>query len=145
MAIYVKPFPVSAFTLASYTLPVSQFPKSIRNRIKRKIPNSKRNSQYTALLLGQLSVFDQFSGRGLGDEALLFIKTWVSGKSNISGCRYLIVDAINNEKVINLYQRNGYKLIFETIEDETEYMRLDLEPEYKRARLMYFDLIPQAS
>ena len=27
------------------------------------------------------------------------------------------------------------------IADEIEYMKLDLEPEYKRTRLMYFDLI----
>lgn len=96
-------------------------------------------------MLGQLAVFDKFAGHGIGDEVLLFIKTWVSGKSNISGCRYLIVDATNNEKVINFYQRNGFKFIFDTIEEEIEYMRLDLEPEYKRTRLMYFDLILLAS
>lgn len=31
--------------------------------------------------------------------------------------------------------------IFDDISDEIEYMKLDLEPEYKRTRLMYFDLI----
>lgn len=126
-------------------LPVSQFPKSIRNRLNRKIPNPKRNNQYPAVLLGQLSVFDDFSGRKIGDDVLEFIKCFVKDDSYPTGCRYLIVDATNNEKVINFYQRNGFKFIFETIEDEIEYMRLDLEPEYKRTRLMYFDLILLAS
>lgn len=43
--------------------------------------------------------------------------------------------------MIDFYQRNGFKFIFENIADEIEYMKLDLEPEYKRTRLMYFDLI----
>lgn len=133
--------PVAAFTVSNSMLPVTNFPQNIKNRINRHIPNQKRNSQYPAVLVGQLAVFDTFAGKHIGDEVLSFIKGWFVDPLNKTGCRYIIVDAINNEKVIGFYQRNGFKFIFDKIEDEIEYMKLDMEPEYKRTRLMYFDLI----
>lgn len=132
---------VAAFTVSNSMLPVTHFPKNIKNRISRQIPNPKRNSQYPAVLVGQLVVFDAFAGRHIGDEVLSFIKSWFIDPLNKTGCRYVIVDAINNDKVIDFYQRNGFKFIFDKIEDEIEYMKLDMDPEYKRTRLMYFDLI----
>ena len=122
-------------------LPVVNFPKNIKNRINRQIPNPKRNSQYPAVLIGQLAVFDAFSGMHIGDEVLSFIKGWFIEPLNKTGYRYVVVDAVNNDKVIDFYQRNGFKFILDKIEDEIEYMKLDMEPEYKRTRLMYFDLI----
>lgn len=132
---------VAAFTVSNSMLPVSDLPKSIKNRINRPIPNTKRNSQYPAVLVGQLAVFDSFSGNQIGDEVLSFIKGWFIDPLNKTGCRYIIVDAANNNKVLDFYQRNGFRFIFDNITDEIEYMKLDLEPEYKRTRLMYFDLI----
>lgn len=132
---------VAAFTVSNSMLPVSSLPKNIKNRINRPIPNIKRNSQYPAVLVGQLAVFDNFSGNHIGDEILSFIKGWFIDPLNKTGCRYVIVDAANNDKVLDFYERNGFKFIFDKIEDEIEYMKLDLEPEYKRTRLMYFDLI----
>ena len=132
---------VAAFTVSNSMLPVSSLPKNIKNKINRPIPNIKRNSQYPAVLVGQLAVFDSFAGKHFGDEILSFIKGWFIDPLNKTGCRYIIVDASNHQKVIDFYQRNGFKFIFENIADEIEYMKLDLEPEYKRTRLMYFDLI----
>lgn len=132
---------VAAFTVSNSMLPVSSLPKNIKNKINRPIPNIKRNSQYPAVLVGQLAVFDSFAGKHIGDEILSFIKGRFIDPLNKTGCRYIIVDASNHQKVIDFYQRNGFKFIFENIADEIEYMKLDLEPEYKRTRLMYFDLI----
>lgn len=132
---------VAAFTVSNSMLPVSSLPKNIKNKINRPIPNIKRNSQYPAVLVGQLAVFDSFAGKHIGDEILSFIKGWFIDPLNKTGCRYIIVDAANHQKVIDFYQRNGFNFIFENIADEIEYMKLDLEPEYKRTRLMYFDLI----
>ena len=132
---------VAAFTVSNSMLPIVNFPKSIKNRINRQIPNPKRSTQYPAVLIGQLTVFDAFSGKHIGDEVLSFIKGWFIEPLNKTGCRYVVVDAVNNDKVIDFYQRNGFKFIFDKIEDEIEYMKLDMGPEYKRTRLMYFDLI----
>ena len=132
---------VAAFTVSNSMLPVSSLPKNIKNKINRPIPNIKRNSQYPAVLVGQLAVFDSFAGKHIGDEILSFIKGCFIDPFNKTARRYIIVDAPNHQKVIDFYQRNGFKFIFENIADEIEYMKLDLEPEYKRTRLMYFDLI----
>lgn len=132
---------VAAFTVSNSMLPVSDFPKPIKNKINRRIPNTKRNSQYPAVLIGQLAVFDTFAGQRIGDEVLTFIKGWFIDPLNKTGCRYIIVDAANNDKVLDFYKRNGFRFIFDNISEEIEYMKLDLEPEYKRTRLMYFDLI----
>lgn len=132
---------VAAFTVSNSLLPVQSFPKKVKNRISRPIPNIKRNSQYPAVLVGQLAVFDSFSGSRIGDEILSFIKGWFIEPLNKTGCRFLIVDAANNLKVINFYKRNGFKFIFDNIDEELEYLKLDFETENKRTRLMYFDLI----
>ena len=109
---------VAAFTVSNSMLPVSSLPKNIKNKINRPIPNIKRNSQYPAVLVGQLAVFDSFAGKHIGDEILSFIKGWFIDPLNKTGCRYIIVDASNHQKVIDFYQRNGFKFIFENIADE---------------------------
>jgi len=132
---------VSAFTVSNSMLPVDRFPKNIQRRINKNVPFVKRKVQHPAVLVGQLAVFDGYNHLGIGDEMLNFIKAWFLSPKNKTGCRYLIVDAVNHPKVIDFYVRNGFKFIFDNIEDEIEYMQLNLDPEYKRTRLMYFDLI----
>lgn len=132
---------VSAFTVSNSMLPVDRFPRRIRDKINKNVPFVKRHIQHPAVLVGQLAVFDGYNHLGIGDETLDYIKTWFTSSDNKTGCRYLIVDAINHPKVLDFYTRNGFKFIFNNLEDEIEYMELDLEPEYKKTRLMYFDLI----
>jgi len=132
---------VSAFTVSNSMLPVDRFPRKIRERINKNVPFVKRHIQHPAVLLGQLAVFDGYHHLGVGDEVLDYIKTWFTSSDNKTGCRYILVDAVNHPKVLDFYTRNGFKFIFNNIEDEIAYMELDLEPEYKRTRLMYFDLI----
>lgn len=97
--------PVAAFTVSNSMLPVSEFPKPVRNHLNRSIPNKKRNTQYPAVLIGQLAVFDAFAGRHIGDEVLTFIKGWFVEPLNKTGCRYIIVDAANHPKVLDFYIR----------------------------------------
>lgn len=132
---------VSAFTVSNSMLPVDRFPRRIREKINKNVPFVKRRVQHPAVLLGQLAVFDGYNHLGIGDETLDYIKTWFSSSDNKTGCRYIIIDAINHPKVLDFYIRNGFMFIFDTIEAEIKYMNLDLDPEYKRTRLMYFDLI----
>ncbi|MCS2517629.1 hypothetical protein NXW37_29000 [Bacteroides thetaiotaomicron] len=61
-------------------------------------------------------VFDSFAGKHIGDEILSFIKGWFIDPLNKTGCRYIIVDASNHQKVIDFYQRNGFKFIFEILQ-----------------------------
>lgn len=125
---------------------VDSLPSNLRNKLNRKIPNAKRRPQYPAVLVGQLAVSDLFCGHHVGDELLDFIKSWFIDPLNKTGCRYVIVDAVNHQKVFEYYQRNGFKFLFSSDEEEWTFLHnkgqeptTPIEP--MKTRLMYFDLI----
>ena len=137
---------VCAFTVANSSVKVDSLPSNLRNTLNRKIPNAKRRPQYPAVLVGQLAVSDLFSGHHVGDELLDFIKSWFIDPLNKTGCRYVIVDAVNHPKVFEYYQRNGFKFLFSSDEEEWIFLHnkgleqtTPIEP--MKTRLMYFDLI----
>lgn len=137
---------VCAFTFANSSVKVDSLPSNLRNKLNRKIPNAKRRPQYPAVLVGQLAVSDLFSGHHVGDELLDFIKSWFIDPLNKTGCRYVIVDAVNHPKVFEYYQRNGFKFLFSSDEEEWTFLHnkgleqtTPIEP--MKTRLMYFDLI----
>lgn len=137
---------VCAFTVANSSVKVDSLPSNLRNKLNRKIPNAKRRPQYPAVLVGQLAVSDLFSGHHVGDELLDFIKSWFIDPLNKTGCRYVIVDAVNHPKVFEYYQRNGFKFLFSSDEEEWTFLHnKGIEPttpiEPMKTRLMYFDLI----
>lgn len=137
---------VCAFTVANSSVKVDSLPSNLRNKLNRKIPNAKRRPQYPAVLVGQLAVSDLFSRHHVGDELLDFIKSWFIDPLNKTGCRYVIVDAVNHPKVFEYYQRNGFKFLFSSDKEEWTFLHnKGLEPatpvEPMKTRLMYFDLI----
>lgn len=136
---------VAAFTVANSSIRVDNMPKPKRNKLNRKIPFSKQRSQYPAVLVGQLVVFDEFSGLDLGREVLDFIKAWFIDPLNKTGCRYIVVDAINKEKVLRFYLDNGFDFIFVSDEEEMKYLskaeNVADDNLFRETRLMYFDLM----
>lgn len=137
---------ICAFTVANSSVKVDSLPSNLRNKLNRKIPNAKRRPQYPAVLVGQLAVSDLFYGHHVGDELLDFIKSWFIDPLNKTGCRYVIVDAVNHQKVFEYYQRNGFKFLFSSDEEEWTFLHnKGQEPttliEPMKTRLMYFDLI----
>ena len=135
-----------AFTVANSSVKIDSLPLNLRNKLNRKIPNAKRRPQYPPVLVGQLAVSDLFSGHHVGDELLDFIKSWFIDPLNKTGCRYVIVDAVNHPKVFEYYQRNGFKFLFSSDKEEWTFLHnKGLEPatpvEPMKTRLMYFDLI----
>ncbi len=151
---------VCAFTVANSSIKVSGLPNKKRNKINRSIPHSKRHSQYPAVLVGQLAVFDKYKGHNIGKELMDFIKSWFIDPLNKTGCRYIVVDAINQAKVRKYYEDNFFKYIFSSDEEEMQYMSHSTEQHnifqrikykfcpnnmsnniFRRTRLMFFDLI----
>lgn len=136
---------VGAFTLANSSVRVDNMPKSKRNKLNRKIPFSKQRSQYPAVLVAQLAVFDGFEGQNIGREMLNFIKSWFLDPLNKTGCRYVIVDAVNHEKVLQFYLDNGFDFIFSSDEEEMQYMsKSESMPDghvFRETRLMVCDLM----
>ena len=135
----------AAFSVANSSVRVDDMPKSKRNKLNRKIPFSKQRSQYPAVLVSQLAVFDNFGGKNIGKEVLDFIKAWFISPLNKTGCRYMIVDAVNNPKVLQFYIDNGFDFIFSSDEEEMLYMSKNVQVEdgnvFRETRLMIFDLM----
>lgn len=69
-----------------------------------------------------------------------FIKYWFIEEENKTGCRFIVVDAYNNELAIKYYERNGFTFLFDNEAEEKEYFGITTENQL-RTRLMYFDLI----
>lgn len=133
---------VCAFTLSNSSISADRLTNNQRNRLNRSIPNAKRRRQYPAVLIGQLAVFDGFSGKRIGDELLDFIKALTLDQEMKSACRYLLVDAVNAVKVIDFYKRNGFKMLFASDAEESSYLGKSSDSTNKlKTRLMYFDLI----
>lgn len=56
-----------------------------------------------------------------------FIKIWFTD-DNKTGCRFIIVDAYNNEETIHFYQKNNFAFLLKNDElDETRLMIFDLK------------------
>lgn len=94
----------------------------VASRLHKSLPYEKRNSLYPGVLIGQLSVFDNFKNNHIGNELMDFIKAWFIEPLNKTGCRYVIVDAMNHPKVRKFYENNGFDYIFSSDEEEKNYM-----------------------
>jgi GNAT superfamily N-acetyltransferase len=131
---------VCAFTLANSSVDARNLPNSRRKKLTENIPHEKSLSTYPATLIGRLAVSKNYNGRGIGSELLNYIKFGVTDPNNRAACRYLTVDAYNNEATLKFYEANGFKFLFSTEEQEKEHIGMQLDRELK-TRLMYYDLI----
>ncbi|MBO5024805.1 MAG: GNAT family N-acetyltransferase [Bacteroidaceae bacterium] len=128
-------------TLANDSVKAQFIASSARNRLQRSIINAKRGMNYPAVLIGRLGVSSEYRGRGLniGSQILDFIKGWFRANDNKTGCRFIVVDAYNNEKTMHFYEKNGFKPLYKTEQEERAF--LDLTPEEPlETRFMFFDL-----
>ena len=67
------------------------------------------------------------------------IKWWLRHVANLIAARYVVVDAVNNEKVLQFYSRNQFWTIFKTEEDERIANKIQ-EGERLHTRFMVADL-----
>jgi GNAT superfamily N-acetyltransferase len=153
---------ICAFTVANDSIKINQLPKSRKNKLNRKIPQAKRLGSYPSVLIGRLGVNKNYKRKGIGKDLMDVIKYWFIENSNKTGCRYIVVDAYNEEEPLGYYLNNGFEFLFDTEVDEKKYsgLRIDLtkrqlfynkirrffhikeiQSEKLITRLMYFDLI----
>jgi len=131
---------VCAFTLSNSSVDVRHLPGSRKKKVIADIPREKHLSSYPAMLIGRLGVNENFRNRGIGSELVEIICTIATEEKNSSSCRYLTVDAYNNEITMKFYEANGFNYLFSTGQQEKEYIGMPEEKELK-TRLMYMDLI----
>jgi len=131
---------VCAFTLSNSSIDSRYLPNSRRKKLTENIPHEKSLYSYPATLIGRLGVSKDFGGKGIGTELMDFIKLWLLERENRTACRFLPVDAYNKEKILNYYEKNGFKYLFSTGQQEKQYIGMPEDKELK-TRLMYFDLL----
>lgn len=99
--------------------------------LRPKLPYAQRgHNNYPAVKLGRLAVDENYSGQNIGTQILDAVKMSFVTK-NKTGCRFITVDAYNNDKTISFYQKNGFYFFPDDEEDKGQ-----------TTRLMYFDLKP---
>ena len=131
---------ICVFTLSNSSIDARNLPNNRKRKLTEKIPNEKSLSSYPAALIRRLGVDKQYGSKGIGTELMDFIKQWMLDPSNKTACRYLTVDAYNNERTLKFYEANGFKNIFSSESQEKEHIGFPSEKELK-TRFMYFDLM----
>ncbi|HWZ21830.1 MAG TPA: GNAT family N-acetyltransferase [Cytophagaceae bacterium] len=107
------------------------FTKTIFNRLHRKesIPNDKRIKQYPSVKVGRLGVNKKYHGTGIAYQLMDFIKgiCILDHKPACPAIKFLILDALNKERQIKYYQKNGFVFLLDNDSEEEN-------------RIMYFNL-----
>lgn len=134
---------VCAFTLANAGIRVSDLPNARKKKIEADIPHIKALKDYPAVLVARLGVSKDYRLLNIGSDALSYIKLWFLEPYNKTGCRFMIVDAYNNAETISFYEKNGFKTVFSSEQQEKDYRHLVPEVSLN-TRLMYYDLMETA-
>ncbi|MCM1066649.1 MAG: GNAT family N-acetyltransferase [Muribaculaceae bacterium] len=132
---------IGLVTLANDSIKAKNITSAARNRLQRSINNAKRGINYPAVLIGRLGVSADYRGKGLsiGSQILDFLKDWFKSNDNKTGCRFLVVDAYNNEATIRFYEKNGFKPLYKSEEEERNFLGLKSD-DLLETRFMFFDL-----
>lgn len=95
--------------------------------------------RYPAILIGRIGVSSQYRRMGVGSQVLTYIKKWFLHPMSKCACRYLIVDAVNDEDVMTYYEANGFRLLYRDEQAERTAFSISGD-EPLRTRMMYCDL-----
>lgn len=131
---------VCAFTVSNDSIRVDISPNSRGKKVQKSIPYTKQMRRYPGVLIGRLGINVEFKHQGIGTDLMEFIKSWFLDAGNKTGCRFLIVDAYNEDIPLGYYQKNGFKFLFSSENQEAESTGWNKNVKLK-TRLMYFDLI----
>lgn len=130
---------VCFFTVSNDLLQLKEAGSSKKSKIKKAMPRAKHRPDYPSVKIGRLGVNKQYHGSGISHQLMDFIKGWFRFR-NKTGCRFVIVDAYNENKVLRYYEKNDFDyLLSEEKEKEININRLDEDGSLK-TRLMFFDL-----
>lgn len=130
---------IVAFTVANDSLRIYDLPN---NRRKKLIESTHKHlKRYPGVLIGRLGVNKDYCGKGYGSEILDYVKNWFSEPENKTGCRFVIVDALNSPRVLKFYSENKFSFLFSTDTQELAYEKVNVNQKKPNTRLMYFDLL----
>jgi len=96
--------------------------------------------RFPAALIGRLGTNKDFARLGYGSAIMDFIKV-LFRTNNRTGCRFLIVDALNRHETLRFYEKNGFRYLIANERLEAKYMGIGMSHLPLNTRLMYFDLL----
>lgn len=133
---------VAMITLANAGIQTTHLNNNPKRHLNKGIAHNKQGRTYPAVLIGRLGVNVNFQGPEyrIGAQIMDFIKEWFTTEDNKTGCRFVLVDAVNTPRTTRYYERNGFTPLFPRIADEKDYYSINQEEEL-RTRMYYFDLI----
>lgn len=133
---------VAAFTVSNDSIRMTSklCEDAKKHFLQRAELEEKRLRRFPAVLIGRLATNKDYAGRGVGTAVMDFMKRWFRF-DNKTGCRFLIVDAYNNEATIHYYQKNGFRFLVEDERLEAKYVGIGVGRLPLHTRLMYYDLI----
>ena len=133
---------VGMITLANASIQTTHLQNHPRRKLNNRITFSKQGRTYPGVLIGRLGVNIDFQGSKYcaGTQIMDFIKDWFRSYDNKTGCRFILVDAVNNEHAIAYYERNGFRPLFPRIDDEKSFYHIP-DSEKLRTRMYYYDLL----
>ena len=102
--------------------------------------HDKTLKRFPAVLIGRLGTNKDFAGQGYGTAIMDFIKV-LFRTNNRTGCRFLIVDALNRPDTLHYYEKNGFCYLIADERLEAKYMGIGMGHLPLNTRLMYFDLL----
>lgn len=133
---------VAFFTVSNDSVKTTFIPKSSTNKIQRKIPGQKHLRTYPAVLIGRLGVNIEYQGKNyhVGQQVINYLKSWFIEEDNKTGCRFLVVDAYNRERILRFYERNKFKYLYtDEAQERSEQHIYDDSPIHTRH--MFLDLL----
>lgn len=133
---------VTAFTLSNDSIRITN---RITDEYKEQFLadtelRDKSLKRFPAVLIGRLGTNKIFAGKGYGSAIMDFIKV-LFRTNNRTGCRFLIVDAMNNPRTLHYYEKNGFRFLIDDERLEAKYMGIGVGRLPLNTRLMYFDLL----
>lgn len=133
---------VGMITLANASIQTTHLQNHPRRKLNDNITYSKQGRTYPGVLIGRLGVNVDFQGSQyrVGAQIMDFVKDWFRSYDNKTGCRFVLVDAVNNEHAIKYYERNGFRPLFPRISDEKAFYHIP-ESDILRTRMFYYDLL----
>ena len=102
--------------------------------------HDKSLKRFPAVLIGRLGTNKDFAGQGYGTAIMDFIKV-LFRTNNRTGCRFLIVDALNRTEALHYYEKNDFHYLIADERLEAKYMGIGVGRLPLNTRLMYFDLL----
>lgn len=133
---------VGFMTLANAGIQTTHLQNNPKRHLHKNIAYNKQGRTYPAVLIGRIAVAKEFQGCDfrIGTQIMDFVKTWFLTDDNKTGCRYVVVDAVNTPHTLAYYERNGFKPLFRREEDEKDFYHVDKGDDLK-TRMYYFDLL----